>query len=206
MTQRIETIRMRTALAGLALALLIALFGAFAVSDTAEAQGNSLSFDDPPTSVSVTSGAANRNVVKVQASGISNQKRIRYSISGNYAFSVTPKTGRVKYDGRSLASGSIELTVTARDRRGAYASASFKLQVQVSAAQACTVGMTLNAGERCALNTTEVIVDKKGRASFRFRCWGGFARCSYSAAYIGYTKNGISVEKRDGNWTITSVP
>ncbi len=133
MTRRIETRWLMTTLAGLSLALLIALSGAFAVQDTAEAQGKSLSFDDPPTEVSVTSGTADKNVVKIRASGINNQKRIRYSISGDSAFSVTPKTGRVKYDGSPIDSGaSIELTVTARDVKGKYESVSHTFKVNNS--------------------------------------------------------------------------
>ena len=67
---RIETIQMKSILAGLALVLLIAVGGSFTLTDSAEAQSNSLRFDDPPTQAEVSYGSADKNVVKVKASGI----------------------------------------------------------------------------------------------------------------------------------------
>ena len=233
MTNQIKTIRIRTVLAGLALALLLALSGSFTLADSAEAQSKSLRFDDPPTQAEVSYGSADKNVVKVKASGIENSKRIRYSISGDSAFSITPRGGRVMYDGSRTESDSVQLTVTARDRKGKYASASFKLRVTVqglpSQAQRqlaptptptpkpkptstvrtydiCEVGLDLSVGQGChvwATFTVEVLED--GRALFGHKCYSSDS-CTETVFDTSFTKHGLGAEKGQGKWTITSLP
>lgn len=209
-------------------ALLIAVSGALAASERAEAQGKSLSFDNPPTEVSVTSGTADKNVVKLRASGLNNQKRIRYSVSGNSAFSITPKTGRVRYDGSSIIGAFVRLTVTARDVKGKYESVSHTFKVNNSAFVQptpknhgeCSVGLVLNVGDSCIQHgvafpeafypqafgpTVKVFIHNDGRPRFQFRCWG-FARCTESSSSGALSQGGLTIEKRQGKWTITSVP
>lgn len=91
----------------------------------------SMDFGDSPTSAVVESGSADRNVVKVKATGPNNGSRIRYAISGHPAFSITPRGGRVMYDGSAIAADSLQLTVTVRDRRDKYEPASLTLHVEV---------------------------------------------------------------------------
>lgn len=231
----------------LSFALILALSGTLAAPGAAEAQGKSLRFDSPPASASVTSGTANRNVVKVKASGIA-QKRIRYAISGNSAFSITPKGGRVMYNGSSISGASVRLTVTASDRRGKAQSASHTLKVNnlgyVQPTPApkpnptptptptpnpnpnpvhkgdCSVGMVLNVGDSCTQNgvdfsdayggpdgwgpTVKVYIHSDGTARFQYKCWV-FATCTRVSS-VSLSMRGLVIEKKQGRWTITSVP
>lgn len=210
MNLRIEAGWVKTALAASALALLGAAM-LFAVPDAADAQSNSLSFDNPPKRAAVTSGTADKNVVKVRASGPDNQKRIRYSISGNSAFRITPKGGRIKYDGSSLTSGSVLLlTVTARDIDGDYEDASFTLHTKVSSSarstgNQCRKGMKLYDGDRCTTPVSQIELNVRSGAN---ACWFLNKNQGIQCFCIrgGGTVNGLGVASRDGFWVITKIP
>ena len=121
----------RASLAILPLSLLLVFAFSLALPGIIDAQGSALTFGDSPTSAVVVSGVADTNVVKVKARGINNPKRIRYSISSHPAFRIASKRGRVKYNGSAISTDSLELTVTARDRRGKHESISMTLHVEV---------------------------------------------------------------------------
>ena len=117
----------RAVLVGL-LAVLAAGLWASPEASSAEA----LDFGDSPTAASVISGDENRNVVKVVATGPGKQSRVRYAVSGHDAFAITPRTGRVIYDGSAIDAGSVQLTVTAHDRRRKFESAMLGITVTVN--------------------------------------------------------------------------
>ena len=127
----IGSLRIRRVLAaGLLPALLAGLLAAVLAAPEAAAKP-SLSFGDSPTSASVTSGSEDQKVVKVNATGPSRQNRIRYSIKGHDAFDILARTGRITYDGSLITDASVQLTVTARDRRGKFELARLVIQVTV---------------------------------------------------------------------------
>ncbi len=217
----------RSSLAILLFALLIALTGVVAASGTAEASDKTLSFDSPPTTATIKSGTLKKNVAKVGASG-TDQKRIRYSISGNSAFKISKRNGRVSYDGRPLSRKSVRLTITARDTQGEYDSVSATLAVSVrkptpksspsvqsSASQrqritnqTCVAGMTLHPGDDCtgpgAPGFDAVNILSNGNAKVRSRCWL-IATCSvhFKDTFIS---RGLNLERRAGNqWYIRAV-
>ena len=193
--------------AALALAFALILVGSFALTGTAEAQSKSLNFDNSPASASVISGFADKNVVRVWATGIKNHKRIRYAISGDSAFSITPRSGRVRYDGTPISAGSVSLTVTARDARGEYESASLTLDVNVSpsalaTSNRCAKGMRLSDGESCAAPVSQITLEvRNGNA-----CWRlgklGTTFCIFGGGIV----NGLGVKESNGGWTIVRVP
>ena len=117
------------------LLLSLAVAIAAAMPDTTQAQTKSLKFKKPSPIGSNTYcceryGNPYKNVAKVRAVGV-DRKRIRYSISGDPAFSITKKRGRISYDGSATGSGLVWLTITARDRMGEYESASITIGVYV---------------------------------------------------------------------------
>lgn len=206
-------------------ALLLALTGVMGAQDSAEASG-SLSFANQPTSASVTSGSAAHNVVKVRASG-TDKRNIRYAISGNSAFKITPRGGRVRYDGSAISGSSVNLVVTASDRKGNYTSATHNLTVTVasaaqssatpsSAAQTCKAGLILEVGDRCVLSegsssfipgsVTLIEILSDGRARVQYTCWL-IARCQrvVDTSFTFGDDCDLSIEMRQGKWIVTRV-
>lgn len=149
----------------LPLLVLALLAFVLAVADSAQA-ADQLRFTSDTGEWAVTSGVADGNIGKVKATGPNNASRIRYAISGHPAFSITPRGGRVIYDGSPITDGSVQLTATARDRRGKWASASLVLEVSVSQPvrasepppqrqMTTNTAPTFNAGETAARSVAE---------------------------------------------------
>ncbi len=223
---------LKGSLAVLSLALLIALTGVMSAPNVAEASDKTLSFDNTPLRGKVRSGTEDKNVTRVRASG-TDQQSIRYSISGNSAFKIGKRSGRVIYDGTPVSSRFVHLTVTASDRTGEYASRDTVLRVAVKkavvqsspptpaeappAAQpqrqatrggACAVGQSMYAGDQCngpgSTWHNSVEILSNGVAQVRYRCWL-FARCT-TLRNATFTLGWLTMEKRaGGEWYIRCV-
>ena len=213
-------------------ALLLALVGALAAPDAAEAS-DPLWFKSTKGNWAVTSGVAAAEIGRVRARGVP-KTHIRYSVQGADGFSIGRKSGKVSYDGTPISASSVSLTVTARDAKGRAESASTTLQVRVSQqvkppppppptptptpkpTPKCTVGLVLDVGERCIRNavpmpnpwpatSVEVYIHDDGRPRFVYECFG-IARCTLRTVNPSLNKGGLTIEKLQAGWTITAVP
>ena len=105
------------------------------------AEAASLSFGSTPSGWHVHDGEAG-TVGTVKATGLkkdSLKKRIRYSVSGNSAFSVNSVSGVVSYNGAALSAGSVSLTISARVIRSDVTQATMTVSVAVEGAQPAIV-------------------------------------------------------------------
>ncbi|MYA81914.1 MAG: hypothetical protein F4155_08560 [Acidimicrobiales bacterium] len=109
---------MRTKRTLAAVASMLLAAGLLAVVAAPASAAQTISFGDTPAGWTVHDGEPDRNVGKVSASGIKNPKNIRYSLDGPAGFAITPRGGRVSYDGTALDGDSTSVTITASHRRG----------------------------------------------------------------------------------------
>ncbi|MDE0676082.1 MAG: hypothetical protein OXH42_01930 [Acidimicrobiaceae bacterium] len=109
---------MRTKRTLAAVASMLLAAGLLAVVAAPASAAQTISFGDTPAGWTVHDGEPDRNVGKVSASGLKNPKNIRYSLDGPAGFAITPRGGRVSYDGTALDGDATSVTITASHRRG----------------------------------------------------------------------------------------
>ena len=113
--------------------------GAFFFLGTPAEAANQLSLGNPPLGWHVHDGESG-TVGTIQATGLrkkSVKKRIRYSVSGNSAFSIDIRSGVVSYDGTPQVSSPVSLSISARViRSSGYTPATITVSVAVEGIQA----------------------------------------------------------------------